>query len=548
MFFFKQGVQETKRGVMKHKKTHEPDPLETRFRGLLEFTPDAVIITDSEGRILLINKHVESLFGYSSEELIDQPVEILLPERFREKHTGHRKGYLLEPRPRPMGSGLDLAGRRRDGSEFPVEISLTPVKTEDGFLITSIIRDITEQKRDRDEIRKLNRELEQRVIERTAELLEERDKEQKYLDIAGVMLVVINVDQKVAQINKKGCEVLGYEEKEIVGKNWFDMFLPETERDRVKDGFVKLVAGDFATVEYFKNPILTKSGDEKLIAWHNTVLKDKDGKTYATLSSGTDITEKEELERQVRESEKLAAVGQLTSGLAHEIGTPLNVIIGRAEYMLRKMPPEDPLRKNLESIISQIERITKIVQQLLSYTRMKPQEIRPVRIESMLNGILALFEHQWVKQDIATAVHCPEKLPDIMADPDQIQQVCFNIVLNAIEAMPQGGRLAIHASQTAQRRYREDPIGSRYVKISFSDTGNGIQPQHLHKLFDPFFSTKEVGKGTGLGLTVSYNIMKSHGGWIDVKSRVEGGTVFTLYLPVKLITAPITASVDDVRG
>lgn len=518
-----------------HKRGQEQHGSEAKLWGFLESAPDAIVIADRKGQIVLVNAQTEKMFGYQRDELIGEPVEILVPERFRKVHAEHRTRYLSEPSTRPMGAALDLVGRCKDGREFPVEISLSPMETEEGLLITSAIRDITERKRAEEEIRKLNQELEQRVIERTAELREEKNKAQKYLDVAGVIFTVIGADQKVILINKKGCEVLEYEENEIIGKNWFDLFLPQSVREQVKAVFVKLMAGEIEPVEYFQNPVLTKTGEERIIAWHNAVLRDEDGKIYAALGSGEDITEKLMLEQQIRQAEKLAAIGQLTSGLAHEIGTPLNVITGRAEYMLRKMSPEDPLRGNLERIILQIERITKIVNQLLSFTRTKPLEIKPLRLASMLQEVLSFFDHQMEQHGITKALDCSETLPEILADSDQIQQVCFNIVLNAIQAMPQGGKLTIHVSRTVPRHDREDLIKDQYIKIEIADTGIGISPEHLSRVFDPFFTTKEAGKGTGLGLAVSYSIARNHGGWISVKSQVGEGSAFCLYLPVKPI-------------
>jgi signal transduction histidine kinase len=245
------------------------------------------------------------------------------------------------------------------------------------------------------------------------------------------------------------------------------------------------------------------------------------------------LLEKVELERQVQQAEKLAAIGQFTAGLAHEIGTPLNVIMGRAEYMLRRIPREDFLKGSLESIVHQIERITKIVQQLLSFARPKPLELRPVRLHSLIHDVLGFFEHQLTQQGSRLSVDCPEGLPRVLVDQDQIQQVLFNIILNAIHAMPQGGNLKIHATRTIPRQDREDPVRDGYLKIEISDSGPGISEEQLKKIFDPFFSTKGVGQGTGLGLAVSYGIMKAHGGWIRVKSQVGQGTTFGLYLPLK---------------
>jgi PAS domain S-box-containing protein len=652
--------------LLKNKELQEISSSDSLILGILEAAPDAIVIISGQGHILLVNNQTEKIFGYKRDELLLQPVEILLPEQFREGHVKHRGHYFSEPRTRPMGEGLNLAGRRKDGSEFPVEISLSPMKTQDGLFVISTIRDVTDRKRTEEELVRSNQhlsailsstketiftismdgkiqtcnlaalemlgyresqvvgqstekffpseesflefgkrlepalkesgyfsgelelkrangeifpaefmvnalrrgeqelgvvavarditqrkraekilinahnELERLVRIRTAELAEtnrqveeERDRSQNYLDVAGVMLVSINARREVTLINKMGCEVLGYNEREIVGKDWFNVFLPESVRSQVEDVFAKLMSGKAKPVEYYENPVLTRSGQEKMIAWHNVVLRDKNGQIYATLSSGEDITDKVRLEQQVRQSEKLAAVGQLTTGLAHEIGTPLNIIMGRAEFMLRRMSAEDPLRQNLESIIAQIERITKIVQQLLSFSRPKPLQVEPVQLIYLLQGILSFLEYHIQQQDITATLDYAQNLPEVLVDRDQIQQVFLNIILNAIQSMPQRGSLTIRVSQTVAREEREDPVRDQYLKIEVADTGTGIAQDKLSKVFDPFFSTKEVGKGSGLGLTVSYELVKRHGGWIDVKSRVGEGSVFTVYLPLR---------------
>jgi signal transduction histidine kinase len=238
------------------------------------------------------------------------------------------------------------------------------------------------------------------------------------------------------------------------------------------------------------------------------------------------------LEEQVRQADKLAAVGQLTAGLAHEIGTPLSIIAGRAETMLRRMAPDDPQRVNLEGILRQIDRITKLVDQLCTFARIQPATRRPISLAPLVRDVWSLVEHQVRDQGVMVEVDCAEGLPAIVADPDQIQQVLLNLVLNAIQAMPEGGRLTIRAGRTVARLNREDPLRDGYLKIEVVDEGVGIAPENLPKVFDPFFTTKDVGKGTGLGLAISSRIAHNHGGWIRVKSQVGEGTTFSTYLPV----------------
>lgn len=507
--------------------------LEGKFELLLELAPDAVVVVDQEGKIRLLNARTEEMFAYHRDELIGKSVDILVPETLRDQHVKHREGFTREPTARPMVAGLDLTGRKKDGSTFPVEVSLSPLETEEGVFVTSIIRDVTERKRAEEEVQRLNIELEQRIDRRTAELKQLRDRAEGYLDVAGVAIVVIDKDQRVTLINKKGCEILGYSQDEIIGKNWFNHFIPMRLRGELKTVFNKIMSEEVVPVEYFQNPVLTKENSERLIAWHNAVLRDEDGKISATLSSGEDITEKALLEQKVQHAEKLAVVGQLTTGLAHEIGTPLSVISGRAEYVLRKMSQDDPLRDNLKRIIGQIERITKIVQQLLSFTRPKQPEIKAVDLSRLLKETFLLFEHQFMEQEISAVINCPDHLPKTMADPDQMQQVFLNLIVNAVQAMPKGGRLTFDVGPTVLRNHRDDSMGDGYIKIAIADTGTGISSENLKKIFHPFYSTKESGKGTGLGLNISESIVNSHGGRIDVKSKVGQGTVFTIFLPIK---------------
>lgn len=361
----------------------------------------------------------------------------------------------------------------------------------------------------------------------------ERDFHRQVMDVAGVILLVVGKDQNVRLVNRKGCEVLGYDEGEIVGRNWFDGFLPERLREDVRGAFLRVMTGGLGSLEYYENPVLTKSGEERVILWHNSILRDRSGRIHSALSSGMDITEKLEMEQRVRQAEKLATVGQLTTGLAHEIGTPLNVIAGRAELMLRRLSAGDPSRENLERILSQIERITKIVNRLLGFTRSGPLETRPVQIPALVKDVLGLFDYQIRENRIDVALDLAESLPDIPADPDQIQQVLLNVIVNAIQSMPAGGALSVRIGRTVRRRDREDAVRDRFVRVEISDTGNGIPPDQLSRVFDPFFTTKDAGRGTGLGLTVSLRIVRSHGGWMTVKSEVGVGSRFAVYLPIE---------------
>jgi len=235
-----------------------------------------------------------------------------------------------------------------------------------------------------------------------------------------------------------------------------------------------------------------------------------------------------ELERSLRHSEKLATIGQLASGLAHEIGTPLNIISGRAELTKRKPNDKGAVQKNQDVILQQTERITKIIQQLLGFVRKKKPGQETLNIRRLLGTTLDFLDHQIQKKGVEVVIEVPANLLPIIGDGDQLQQVFLNLFLNAIQAMPDGGTL--HLSASSKRISKEGLDDEReYVEVSVEDTGIGIEGSILQNIFNPFFTTKDTG--TGLGLMVCNGIVQDHEGWIEVESGVGKGSTFKVHLP-----------------
>ena len=253
--------------------------------------------------------------------------------------------------------------------------------------------------------------------------------------------------------------------------------------------------------------------------------------SYGDLMRAQEETTK--LEHDLRHSEKLASVGQLAAGLAHEIGTPLNIIGGRAEYLLRRQRSSEEINENLHIIQTQIDRIAGIVRQLLEFSRRKEPAFRSVDIPSMLASIKNLLQHKLDEKFIGVQIAAPPGLPRIQADPDLLQQVFVNLFVNSVQAMPQGGTIKIAAEATRANAKAPTQAGTgSWVKIEFEDNGQGIASADLERVFDPFFTTKDVGEGTGLGLSVTYGIVKDHGGYIRVESAQGDFTRFTIFLPL----------------
>ena len=236
-----------------------------------------------------------------------------------------------------------------------------------------------------------------------------------------------------------------------------------------------------------------------------------------------------ELERSLRQSEKLATVGQLASGLAHEIGTPLNIIYGRTELIQRKGEDKEELQKNLEIILRQTERITRIIQQLLGFARKKKPEHTAVNTGALLETTLDLLDHQIQNQQVSVVKDWSDNPPPVTGDPDQLQQVFLNLILNAIQSMPEGGTLRLSASSKRISKEGLEQDQRPYIEVSVQDTGVGMEREVIQNIFNPFFTTKITG--SGLGLMVSEGIVRDHEGWIEVESEVGKGSVFKVYLP-----------------
>jgi two-component system, NtrC family, sensor kinase len=235
----------------------------------------------------------------------------------------------------------------------------------------------------------------------------------------------------------------------------------------------------------------------------------------------------EETER-LRQSEKLGTIGQLASGLAHEIGTPLNIISGRVELTKRRIEDEIAI-KNLDIISQQTERITKIIQQLLGFVRKKKPEQKTLNLGTFLETTLDFLDHQIQNQKVTVVKEVGDNIPAVIGEPDQLQQVFLNLFLNAIQAMPEGGTLRLSASSKLISKEGLENERRQYVEVCVEDTGVGMDKEAILNIFNPFFTTKNTG--TGLGLMVSQGIIQDHEGWIKVESEIGKGSVFRVYLP-----------------
>jgi len=407
-----------------------------------------------------------------------------------------------------------------------------PLKMDE---VLATIGNALEKQRLTIENRRLYQEVQQELIERKqAEeaLREERDRAQKHLDVVGVVLVAVDANRKVTLINKKGCEILGCKEEEIIGKDWFDNFLPERTKDEVVAIFDKLMAGKIKSVEYYESPVLTGTGGEIFIAWHNTVLTDETGKIIGALSSGEDITERRLLWTKMVEYEELNKLKtNLLSTVSHELRTPLASIKGYSTMLLDydKRLPRDEKRQHLESIDRATDRLTELIDHLLDMSRL---EAGLLRLDVGLTSIEQLIQDAVAEARLRSPgyrlkVKVKGKLPALKMDVRRIRQVLDNLLDNACKYSKKGTEVLVRAQTKAHE-----------LEISVTDHGRGIPAADIDRVFDRMYRIEQRlaqdPGGLGLGLALCKALVETHRGRIWLESTEGIGT--TVYFTLPLVT------------
>jgi PAS domain S-box-containing protein len=351
-------------------------------------------------------------------------------------------------------------------------------------------------------------------------------------------IIGLDAAGRIRTWNRALVDRYGIAEPDVLGRNLFDAF-PALAVEGLQPEVEALLSGEKPTVllRHFEHE--TRHRGRVVLNIRGNVLRRATGKVMGAVLAIEDVTDRVALAQEVQQAEKLAVVGQLAAGIAHQIGTPLNVISGSAEYLMMEWGDEKPRPQELEIIIAQTDRITKLIQQLLNFARPARMELRSLDLNELLQGLLSLTEHQIAKGQIGVQTDFASDLPPIPGDANQLEQAFLNIVINAWHAMPDGGRLTLgtRAVPASERHRRVGRAAQAGVEVVIRDTGTGIAPEHIERIFDPFFSTKGVGKGTGLGLAISRRIVEDHHGSIEVDSAIGRGTTFTIWLPAGRATA-----------
>ena len=498
--------------------------LANAYYRMLDAAPDALVIADAEGTIRLVNTQAEELFGYQRKELLGAPIELLLPERLRASHVGHRDHYATAPKVRSMGSGLELFGRKKDGSEFPLEVSLSPLETEAGLFVLSALRDITERKR------ALSL---QRAAEQQAQIVSQRLL--SAVESIQGMFVLFDADDRIVLCNSSFREFFGSAiSGSIVGRS-----------------FRELVDCSVCAKLFEHEPQSEEAFGASWIAHHQSPghtfeLRTADGHTLRVADRTTteggvvktiwDVTDDVQSANELRRAQLLAesasaAKSEFLASMSHELRTPLNAVLGFAQLLQRdkKTPLTGRQRDKVDHILKGGEHLLRLIDDVLDLARIEAGRVtislEPVNVIEVLREVRTTLEPMAARPEVALQIE-----PDaweharVLADRVRFAQVLMNFGSNAIKYGKREGTVRFVVTQ---------PQGG-ILRISVIDDGLGIAPEKQGKLFEPFQRAgQELGpiEGTGIGLMICKRLAGIMGGAVGFKSAWGVGSEFWIELP-----------------
>jgi PAS domain S-box-containing protein len=495
--------------ITKRKKQEEMlRASEEEFKNLFEHVASGVFISSKKGKFLNANQALLDMLGYDSKEEflnIDLPQDLYVkPEDRRTfQEMMERDGRVID---------YEVQFKRKDGSTIPILLTGHPRYDPQGNIIgyEGLNVDLTQRK----------------LMEK--ELREAYDFMNKIVQSSPNAITATDMKGNILIWNQAAEETLGYRASDVIGKMNIRKIYPEGVARKVMQMLRSDEFGGVGRLSTYPMVYVRRDGEVVEGNLSAAIIYDAQGKQIASVGSFVDLRDRLQMERALRDtqeqllqSEKLAAMGRLTSQIAHELNNPLYGIMNTLELLKTEIPADNKRRKILEMALSETIRLSDLLRKMLSFSKPDQEERHPVDINPVLDEILLLHEKQLKENDINIAATYAKELGLIKASKNQLRQVFLNMVANARDAMPNGGTLSVTTSGDHDN-----------VLIEITDTGTGIREEHLDKIFDSFFTTKGEVKGVGLGLSVCYGFIEDHGGNIEVKSQVGEGTTFTISLPV----------------
>lgn len=493
-------------------QTQQLSESEKRYRVLFNRSADSIFMVDPSGDIVAVNEREQEVLGYTQAALVSRSVLKLVPEidQRRVIQLLETVGSSAEKIPATELEVFDAQGTLR-------AVEMDVIRVGEGTaspLVMVQLRDITERKLLEEQLQRHREELEAKVQERTREIQETQTYLESLLENANDVIYTLDRDQRFTYVNSK-VENWGYRKEELLGRPFLTLLAKRHRGRHLKEILDMEVKHDYEV------EVISRTGESRSVLVSVSPLENERHSVTGVLGIARDITDRKVMEQQFRNTERLASVGKLAAGVAHEINNPLGGILN-CLYNIRKgtLPP-DRQEEYLIYMEDGLRRAQKIVRQLLDFSQQQEPEFSLNNVNGLADRVLVLTNHVIVEKDLQLHKAYEHDLPPLFVDPQMIEQVLTNLLLNAVQATDKGGAIII------QTRIVKD-----CCEIDVADTGSGIPPEVRPHIFDPFFTTKGTGEGTGLGLSVSLGIVERHGGQLTVESEVGKGTVFTVSLPL----------------
>jgi PAS domain S-box-containing protein len=488
-----------------------------RMKLVLDSALDAVVVADSAGNIKEWSPQAEQVFGWKRSEVLDRSIaETIVPRHYRVAHAAGLQRFVETAESRMSNRRMELSAVRRDGTEFPIEITITPIRRGSQIEFSAFIRDITESKRAR------------------AALSESEARYRAAFEQVAVGMVELDLSGRYLRVNPAFSQMVGRAPDDILGKRFDELTHPD---DRVGDE--SIFAGLIASESIVRREKRYVRPDETVATARLTaaLVRDAHAKPLYVLTVVEDITAEKRLEEELRQAHKMEAVGNLAGGFAHDFNNLLTAIIGFAELLRRTNDAPEIVREDAAAIIAAAERGADLARNLLTLARTAPVPESAIDIHHVLKEVRDIIARTFDRR-IAIHLDLAACQSVVTGDRSLLTNAVLNLALNARDAMPEGGRLTI---STSERTLSAEDCGrlanlvapGEFVAISVQDNGAGMAPDVQQRAFEPFFTTKPAGKGTGIGLSMVYGTVRSHSGAVEVQSTVGAGTTFTIFLPLR---------------
>lgn len=484
-----------------------------RLAGIIASAMDAIITVDEQQRVVLFNTAAQKMFRCSEAEALEQSIERFIPQRFHVAHSGHiRRFGDTGATNRAMGALAPIWARRADGEEFEIEASISQTESGGKKMFTVIMRDVSMRKQSEAALRRSEERFSRAFRNNPMAITISTEAEGRYLDV-----------------NEAFLDLLGYQRKEVVGRTAAEVHFWAEPLDRGE--MIRQLKEEGIVAKQQMRYRTAKGKIREAEVWAESI--EVDGQR-CVLAITRDVTEMKQLEAQLRQAQKMEAVGRLAGGIAHDFNNILGIITGFSDLSLGLITTDNPLNHYLSETKKAAKRAALLTKQLLAFSRKQVVFPRIVDLNEVVRNTTEMFL-RLVGEDVAVEFRPTASLGSIKADPGQIEQVLMNLVVNARDAMPTGGRIVI---QTGHAELDESYVSlhrgfhaGQHVVLTVSDTGCGMDETIQAQIFEPFVTTKRVGHGTGLGLSTVYGIVKQSEGNILVYSEPGKGTTFKIYFP-----------------